>query len=105
MKLGDLRRLCIRRQVRIHFQIANGMECVMTEHGIAEVPGMRAIPDFNLEEQLQSASEFLMESAGAETASRRNTALKPRRIERSEMVSMAASHAAGAAPAHEHEEE
>jgi hypothetical protein len=99
-----LRKLSIRRQVRIRFRIANGLECIVTEHGIAEVPGLHAIPDFNLEQELESASEFVMEPAVVAGA-RRNSAPKPHPVSRGEMVSMVDSHATAAAPAHEHEEE
>jgi len=61
MKLADLRKLSIRQQSRIHFRLRNGMECVVTEHGIATVPGLKRVPDFNLEDELASAAEFVLE--------------------------------------------
>jgi len=61
MKLADLRKLSIKQQTRIRFPLRNGLECVIDEHGIAAVPGLRAIPDFNLEEELEAARDFVLE--------------------------------------------
>lgn len=63
MKLADLRKLSIRQQLKIRFQLSNGMECVVTEHGIAQVPALRRVPDFNLEQELAGVSEFVLEPA------------------------------------------
>ena len=38
MKLADLRRLSIRQNVKIRFQLSNGLECVITERGVARGP-------------------------------------------------------------------
>ena len=104
MKLVDLRKLSIRQQVRIRFRIGSGLECVVTEHGVAQVPGLRAIPDFNLEQELASASEFVLEPVETHAASGRKGAPSARQIGRGELASMVASAAPGAA-APEHEEE
>ena len=61
MKLADLRRLSIRKQLKIRFRLVNGMECVITEHGVAQVPALRRVPDFNLEQELSSVTEFVLE--------------------------------------------
>jgi len=61
MKLADLRRLSIRKQLRIRFELPNGMECVITEHGLAQVPALDRVPDFNLEQELGSVSRFVLE--------------------------------------------
>lgn len=95
MKLADLRRLTIRRQIRVRFPIRNGMECVVTEHGIAQVPGLRSMPDFNLEQELAAASAFVLEPVPAGT---------PRSIGRTELDAMVTSAGpAGAMPEHEEE--
>ena len=65
MKLADLRRFSIRKQFQIRFRLRNGLECVITDRGIAEVPALKGPPDFNLEEELAAAGEFLLESAAA----------------------------------------
>jgi len=61
MTLADLRKLAIRKQSRIRFVLSNGMECVVSEDGIARVPALRSVPDFNLERELSGATAFLME--------------------------------------------
>ena len=99
MKLADLRKLSIRQNVRIRFQLSNGMECVITEHGVAQVPALRRAPDFNLEQELVSISEFVLDSAVQDQ--KRHVA--PRRIGREELAAMAAP--AGSAAAAEHEDE
>ena len=63
MTLAELRKFSIRKQFKIHFRLRNGMECIVAEDGIAHVPALRGIPDFNLEEELAGASEFLLEPA------------------------------------------
>ena len=95
MTLGDLRRLSIRKQLKIHFRLRNGMECVVNEEGVAQVPALKAIPDFNLEEELAAAGEFLLEPPPP---------AQPRSIPRTEMASLAGESPAAAA-AHEHDDE
>jgi len=95
MKLADLRRLTIKKRLKIHFRVKNGMECIVNEQGIATVPALKAVPDFNLEEELASAAEFLIEAAPPAPA---------RTVARAEMMSMAAASPAAAA-AHDHDDE
>ena len=61
MKLADLRRTAIKSGVKVRFSLSNGMECVLNEHGIAQIPGLRAVPGFDLEEELARASQFTVE--------------------------------------------
>ena len=63
MKLADLRKLAIRRQFRIRFALRNGMEWVVDEHGVARVPALKGVPDFDLEMELAPATEFVFEPA------------------------------------------
>jgi hypothetical protein len=100
MKLADLRKLSIRKQLRIRFRLQNGMECVITEHGIAQVPELKGIPDFNLERELVSAGQFLLEPAVV--ADRKNVP-KTRTVGREELSLLTAS---GPAAAHDdHDDE
>jgi hypothetical protein len=62
MKLSDLRKLAIRRQVQIRFALSNGMECRMDTSGIAHVPGLNAPAGINLEEELSKAGQFRLEA-------------------------------------------
>ena len=95
MKLADLRKFSIRRQIRIRFPLHNGMECVVNEHGIAQVPALRSIPDFNLEQELASASAFVLDPVSPGSS---------RQVAREELDTMIAS-ATGPAPIAEHEDE
>ncbi len=101
MTLADLRRLAIRQQLHIRYRLQAGLECVITEHGIAQVPGLKRVPDFNLEQELALANEFLLEPVAAKGDKR---PLSLRRLTREEMARMTASAPAGAAhPDHDDE--
>ena len=95
MTLLDLRRYAVRQQSRIHFRLVNGMECVVDERGVARVPALRSTPDFNLEQELTTASEFSVEPVAA--------AAKP--ITRDALATMMAASAPGAAAHAEHDDD
>jgi len=101
MRLADLRKLAIRKQTRIRFPLKNGMECVINERGVAQVPALAAPPDFNLEDELSGVASFVLEQvmpAGARGPAKSSP------IARAELAVMAEDR--GAAAAHdEHEEE
>jgi hypothetical protein len=100
MRLADLRRFSIRQQTTIRFRLRNGMECVVTTHGVAEIPELKGIPDFNLEEELASATAFLLESPSPD----RKTAPKPRNLTGPELAALlSAGPAPGSAPDHDDE--
>lgn len=101
MKLAELRRYSIRQQARIRFRIRNGMECIISEHGIAQVSGLNRVPDFNLEEELAAAGEFHLESIAL---SGRKDAPKPQVLSRDQLAALAAA-GPGAAAAAEHDDE
>lgn len=65
MKLSDLRKVTVKKHLRIRFPLSNGMECVVNEHGVAQVPALRAVPAFNLEEELVGAQTFVVEPVDA----------------------------------------
>jgi hypothetical protein len=94
MTLADLRKLSIKKQLRIRFRLQNGMECVITEHGIAQIPELKGIPDFNLEQELVSANQFLLETA---VVTEKKAAPKPRSVGREELAQMTASGLSAAA--------
>ena len=99
MKLVDLRRYTIRKQSQIRFRLRNDLECVITDSGMAQVPALKGIPDFNLEEEFASAAEFLVES----TVVQKNPA-KPQSLKRDELAKLVAgSPTAAAAPEHDDE--
>ena len=61
MKLADIRRLAIKKQVCVRFELPNGMEALVDVHGTAQVPGLKQIPGFNVEENLKSVRLFHVE--------------------------------------------
>jgi hypothetical protein len=99
-----LRKLAIRKQSKIRFTLQNGMECVISEDGIARVPALKSVPEFNLEQELAGATAFLVE--GVVPAGTKNPQkTKPVPFARQELAAMALD-APGGAPAHdEHDEE
>jgi hypothetical protein len=100
MKLADLRKLSIKQEMRIHFAVVGGLECVITERGIAQVPGLHGAPAFDLERELDRAREFRFEPA--RQPDRKHTA--PVRVHtRDEVVRLLAP--ASATTAAEHEDE
>ena len=99
MKLADLRKLSIRQNLKIRFQLPNGLECVITERGVAQIPALRRPPDFNLEQELVSISEFVLDCAAQD----QKRPVAPRRIGREELAALAAPAASAAASEHEEE--
>jgi len=95
MKLGDLRRLSIKKQLKIHFKLRNGMECIVNEQGVATAPELRAVPDFNFDDELAAAGEFLVEPAPPGQA---------KKLTRAEMTAMAAD-SPSAVAVHDHDDE
>ena len=91
MKLADLRKLSVRQNLRIRFQLAGGMECVITEHGIAQVPALCRTPDFNLEQELISVAQFVLEPV---TPPDKKHPAAPRHIGREELAALTAAPAA-----------
>ena len=88
MTLVDLRKLAIRKRVKIRFALANGMECVVAEDGIARVPELKSVPQFNLETEMAAAQAFEVEAvvpAGAKNAPK----ARPTTLGRTEMAAMA----------------
>ena len=98
MKLADLRKLSIRKHLKIRLRLSNGMECVVTEHGLAQIPALNRAPDFNVEQELLSVAEFVLEPVGAA----KKPPVASRAIDRQELTSMIGASPAAAA---EHEEE
>jgi hypothetical protein len=102
MTLADLRKFTIRQQFRIRFTLQNGLQCVITEHGMARVPDLKNVPDFNLEGELASAREFTLDPVipvGAKNPQ------KPRSVSRDELEKLAVG-APGTVAAHdEHDDE
>jgi hypothetical protein len=104
MTLVDLRKLAIRKQSKIRFVLRNGMECVISEDGIARVPALKSVPEFNLEQELAAATVFVME--GAVPAGMKNPPLaKSVSMGRPELAAMALDSPGAAAVRDEHDDE
>ena len=88
MTLVDLRRFAIRRQSSIRFTLRNGMECVISEDGIARVPALKGVPDFNLEQELAAATAFVVEAA-VPAGAKNPPKPKPTPVGRPELTAMA----------------
>ena len=98
MKLADVRKLSIRKNLKIRFALANGLECIVTEHGVAQVAGLRGVPDFNLEQEFASASTFILEPVKTD----KKHPVQPRPVGREELTALTT--AGPSAAAHEEEE-
>jgi hypothetical protein len=98
MKLADVRRVAIRKQVRIHFRLPNGLDCTVTEGGLVKIPELKSVPDFNVETILPSVQSFEMEAVGMEVDRRKKVLSVP------ELEKLVAATAPGAASVHEHDE-
>lgn len=99
MKLGDLRKFAIRQQTRIRFPLANGLECVVNERGIAQVPALKSIPDFNLEQELAAAQSFQLDALPADP----KIPIKSRALRRDELAAL--TDGTGAVEVHDHDDE
>jgi hypothetical protein len=102
MKLADLRKVTVKKRLRIRFSLSNGMECVVNEHGIAQVPALRAVPSFNLEEELAGVQAFVIEPADMGDKDRIKP--KPRSYSRDEMTALAGAGAGVQAAHDEHDD-
>jgi hypothetical protein len=101
MNLADLRRVTVKKRLRIRFALSNGMECILNEYGVAQIPDLHAVPAFNLEEELGSVQQFLVESAARE---KDHAPAKPRTYTRAEMLSLTTAGTSAEAGHEEHDE-
>ncbi|MBL8230179.1 MAG: hypothetical protein JNL98_16945 [Bryobacterales bacterium] len=99
MKLAEIRRVAIRRQVRVHFRLPNGLECTITEGGLVKIPELRTVPDFNVETVLPSVDTFRLEPVTAEANRSRQQSVSVAELEK-----MVAATAPGASQAADHDE-
>jgi hypothetical protein len=104
MKLADLRKLAIRKQIKIRFVLRNGMECVIGEDGIARVLALKAQPEFNLEQELAEAAAFVLEPV-APAGQKSPPKTKPLSLARKQMTAMATESPSAVAVRDEHDDE
>jgi hypothetical protein len=98
--LADLRKLAVKKTVRIRFVLPGGMEGAIDEHGIARVPALNRVPDFNLEHELPQIAEFLVEwraDLDKKGMPKRQT------LSRADLEALTKAEAGAAAAAHEEE--
>ncbi|MEI9971255.1 MAG: hypothetical protein WDO73_03910 [Ignavibacteriota bacterium] len=99
MKLGDLRKFAVRKQTRIRFPLNNGMECVVNEQGVAQVPALRGIPAFNLEEELAAAQQFQLDALTGDP----KAPIQTRSLRREELAAL--TDGSPAVEVHDHDDE
>jgi len=104
MMLADLRKLAIRKQSKIRFALRNGMECVISEDGIARVPALRSVPEFNLEQELSAATAFVLE-AGVPAGMKSPAKPQSVALGRAALAAMALDSRGGAASRDEHDDD
>jgi hypothetical protein len=104
MTLVDLRRLAIQQQSKIRFVLGNGMECVVAEDGIARVPALQGVPEFNLEQELAAATRFSMEAV-VRSGLKNPPKAAPVPLGRPELAAMALGSPGAVAPRDEHDDE
>jgi hypothetical protein len=104
MTLVDLRKLAIRKQASIRFILRNGMECVVSADGIARVPELKGVPEFNLEQELAFATAFVLE-AMLPTGIKNPPKPKPVTMGRSELAALAVDSPGAAALRDQHDDE
>jgi hypothetical protein len=100
VKLADLRKVAIRKSIRIRFALGEGLECVVNEHGVAQVPSLAGVPDFNLEDAAQAAHQFTLEPVARD----KKRPTPPSRVTAEQLSAMAAAGGAEA-PAHDEHDE
>jgi hypothetical protein len=101
MNLADLRRVTVKKRLRIRFALSNGMECILNEHGVAQIPALNAVPNFNLEQELAGVQQFVVETPAAEKD--RNIP-KPRTYTRDEMQTLTTASPGGEHGHDEHDD-
>src|SRR5580692_6665961 len=100
MKLTDLRKLTVKKHLRIHFHLQNGLECIIDEHGLAQIPALNKVPAFNLEQELVSVSEFVLEMP--KETDKKGVARR-QMLGREQLAAMVSAPVGGAAAEHEDE--
>jgi hypothetical protein len=80
------------------------MECVISEDGIARVPALQAVPEFNLEQELAAATSFVVEAV-VPTGAKNAPKPKPVALGRTELSAMALNSPGAVAVHDEHDDE
>ncbi|MCX6630707.1 MAG: hypothetical protein NTW28_24085, partial [Candidatus Solibacter sp.] len=86
------------------FVLRNGMECIVSEDGIARVPALSGVPEFNLEQELAAATAFVVEAVVA-GGLKNPPRPKLTRLGRQELTAMALNSPGAVAVHDEHDDE
>ena len=100
MRLADLRKVTVKKNLRIRFLLPNGMECMVNEHGLAQVPALRSVPDFNLEDEFARVDSFTIELVSVD---KRSPNTRAETLSRTQLEALAVP-SAGDSGHDEHEE-
>lgn len=95
MKLSDIRRYAIKKQVRVEFRITGDTEALINEHGLALVPTLKVVPSFSLEDELVRVATFKLQYVDNG---------RTENLKREAMEKLVASVAPGAAVAADHDD-
>ncbi|MCX6620149.1 MAG: hypothetical protein NTY38_03545 [Acidobacteria bacterium] len=74
----------MKQRSRIRFPLDNGMECIITEQGICQIPALQAPPQFQFDELFAKVTAFFIESPDGKD---RTTS---RKLSRTELESLTA---------------
>ena len=92
MKLSDVRKLAVRQQLRVRFRLSDGTDCVVMEDGIARMPGIKDVPQLDLETEFAAATQLQLENVAVNS----KTLVAPRTVSRAELEKLAMSHPSAA---------
>jgi hypothetical protein len=100
--LTDLRKHTIKKKQRVRFRLKNGLDCIVNEDGVALIPGLDRVPDFNLDRELTDVISFTIELLPV--AGQKN-APAPKTLTRAELDSMLSATPSAAAAHDDHDDE
>ena len=101
MRLSDVKRLAVKKQIRVRFTLSDGTYCIVNEHGVGTVPDLQGPPGFDLEEEFGRATEFSVESANVEKGRDARKQMTVVRREQLEQMTGAEGGSTVAVPEHE----
>ncbi len=96
IKLNDLRRYAVQKRTPITYRDGAGRTARVNSKGVAEIPGLRGAPPFNVEELLAAAEEFVLEPEGSKA--------QRRQLTRQQVADLLAQSAPAAVAHHDKEE-
>ena len=98
MKLAALRKLAVRSNLRVRFDLPGGMEGCVDEHGLLRIPSLAGPAGFDVEAELACAERFRIEPVAEAAAD-----ALVRTVTRGEIEALLGAVPQAPAPAHEEE--